>query len=263
MRKQLYKEQQLPIADFNALNLVRDGKPILDENDLQALLSGGRTEMMELKNLEYGGFQIAALKAKLSLDKQKDGKLQLFIHPIYSQVQAPDYLTDSESEKLEEGEIANLEKTITDKDGRKKEVLVEFDSETNEFIITDTEQIWVPDQVNGEILSMDQKERYRKGKEVELSDGTRFQYTGNDPKGVRSNKLALVASIMIDGGLSFMVYHGLKAMFGEKHDQKSKEYSKGYDQAIKDMKNQKEGSPDLKLNANKQESRGYNRNSSR
>lgn len=119
-------------------------------------------------------------------------------------------------------------------------MLVEFDSDTNEFIITDTEKIWVPDQVNGEILSLDQKERYRKGKEVELQDGTRLQYTGKEREGVRSNKIALVASIMIDGGLSFALYHGLKAMFGEKHDQKSKEFSKGYDQAVKDMKKQQE-----------------------
>lgn len=261
MRKQIYNEQQLPIADFNTINLVKDGKPVIDEDDMKALLSGGRTEMMELKNLRYGGFQIAALKAKLSLEKQKDGKLELRIHPTYTQVNAPDYLTDTEAEMLEEADVPNLEKTITDKDGNTKQVLVEFDGETNEFIITDTDRILVPDQVNGEILSLDQKERYRKGKEVELTDGTRLQYTGKDREGVRSNKLALVASIMIDGGLSFALYHGLKAMFGEKHDQKSKEYSKGYDQALKDMEKQKrEGQPELNL---KQESRGYNRSSAR
>ncbi|MBS1527759.1 MAG: DUF4099 domain-containing protein [Bacteroidetes bacterium] len=261
MRKQIYNEKQLPIADFNSINLVKDGKPILGEEDLNALLSGGRTEMMELKNLQYGGLQIAALKSKLSLEKQKDGRLELRIHPIYTQVKAPDYLTDTEAEMLEGDEVPNLEKTITDKDGNKREVLVEFDSETNEFIITDTERILVPDRVNGEVLSLDQKERYRKGKEVELTDGTRLQYTGKERQGVRSNKLALVASIMVDGGLSYALYHGLKAMFGEKHDQKSKEYSKGYEQAVKDMEKQKrEGGPELNL---KQESRGYNRSSAR
>lgn len=263
MKKPIYKEKDLPMADFNAINLVRDGKPILDKKNIQALLNGSRTDMMELKNLKFGGFRIAALKAKLSLGKPENGKLQLLIHPLYTQVLAPDYLTGTEAEMLEEGEIPHLEKIITGKDGHKKEVLVEFDSDTNEFIITDTEKIWVPDQVNGEMLSLDQKERYRKGKEVELQDGTRLQYTGKEAAGVRSNKLALVASIVVDGGLSFMLYHGLKAMFGEKHDQKSEEFSEGYDQAVRDMKKQQDGMPGLNLNGNKQESRGYNRNSSR
>jgi len=265
MKKPIYKAKDLPLADFNAINLIKDGKPILDEKDIQALLSGSRTNMMELKNLEFGGFRIDALKAKLSLHQQENGKLELYIHPLYTQVLAPDFLDETQAEMLEEGEVPNLEVTTTDKDGRKKQVLVEFDSDTNEFIITDTEKIWVPDQVNGEILSLDQKERYRKGKEVELQDGTRLQYTGKEREGVRSNKIALVASIMIDGGLSFALYHGLKAMFGEKHDQKSKEFSKGYDQAVKDMKKQQEeGGPELNLNnTSKQESRGYNRSSSR
>lgn len=57
--------------------------------------------------------------------------------------------------------------------------------------------------------------------------------------GIRSNKLALVASVLIDGGLSYMVYKGLNALFNQKREQKtSDKLSPGYYQALKDIENQ-------------------------
>ena len=50
---------------------------------------------------------------------------------------------------------------------------------------------------------------------MELPDHTKLNYSGTDVNGLRSNKLALIASILIDGGLSYMLYTGLHAMFGK------------------------------------------------
>jgi len=97
-----------------------------------------------------------------------------------------------------------------------------------------------PDMVNGEFLTAAQKENYRKGKEAQLADRTRFSYSGTDTHGIRSNKIALVASILIDGGLSFVVYQGLNALFNQKHDPKeANKLSPGYFNALKDMENQR------------------------
>ena len=65
-----------------------------------------------------------------------------------------------------------------------------------------------PDMVNGEYLTAAQKENYRKGREVKLADlaNQSCNYSGTDVNGIRSNKLALIASILIDGGLSYMLY---------------------------------------------------------
>jgi hypothetical protein len=259
MKKQIYNENQLPVDDFKDIGLYKDGQIQLQPDDVKALLEGRRTDMTVLRDLKMDGFEIAELKAKLSLYSQRNGDVRLFVHPKYTKAVAPMELNDEEVEELIDGEVANIEKEIGPR-GASKKVLFEFDEETNEFIMTEEGRIIAPDQVNGEALSLDQKERYRSGKEIQLSDGTRFQFTGKEQQGVRSNKLALVASIMVDGGFSFALYHGLKAMFGEKHDQKSKEYSKGYDQAVKDLKQKKETGPELNL---KQESRGYNRSTSR
>ena len=218
------------------IGLGKNGRLNLKEEDLRALLSGGRTGMLQLTNLESGDIRIEAIDAKLSLKRNENGQVDLLVHPIYKTPLAPGYLTDDEVLALEDGELPNLDKSYVDDHGIFREVLVEFDKETHEFVVTNTERILVPDFVNSEKLTAEQKERYRKGKQVELEDGTKFQFSGTEPEGIRSNRLALIASILVDGGLSYMAYHGLKALFGQKHDQEvANVHSAGYEQAMKDM----------------------------
>jgi hypothetical protein len=180
------------------------------------------------------------ISTKISLRRNEQGKTDLLIHPIYRKPATPDFFDDSEAEQLEKGEVASLLKVTTDKKGRKKEVLVEYDPETREFIVSDTEKILVPDMLNSEFLTPAQKEAYRKGKEVKLADGTVLTYSASDSNGIRSNRLALIASILVDGGLSYMVYQGLNAAFGKKHDPvESEKLSPGYQSAVEDMENER------------------------
>lgn len=241
MNQQLFEEQDLPIEDLQKIGLAENGKLHLDSDDLNALLYGRRTNMLRLENLNSEGFNIPALDAKLSLKPDADGNLQLLLHPIYKEAKSPSWLTNTEAEELEKGEMVNMEKTIFDDEGSLKDVLVEFDKETKEFIITDTEKVQAPDKVNNEPLTAEQKERYRKGKEVELSDGTRFQFSAADPKGLRSNRLQLIASIVIDGGLSYVLYKGLNALFGHKQEKSAEvNNSKGFEAAMREMEEQEQ-----------------------
>lgn len=221
---------------MESIGLGKNGRLNLKEEDLRALLSGGRTGMLRLTDLESGDIKIEAMDAKLSLKRNENGMLDLMVHPIYKTPLAPGYLTDDEVLALEGGELPNLDKSYVDDKGTFREVLVEFDKETNEFVVTAAERITAPEFVNSQKLTAEQKERYRKGKEVELQDGTKIQFSGTAPEGIRSNRLALVASILVDGGLSYMAYHALKALFGQKHDEEvAKVHSAGYEQALKDM----------------------------
>jgi hypothetical protein len=182
------------------------------------------------------------------------------VHPIYKQAMQPSFLTDTEVEELEKGEVPNIEKVIEDDEGHVRDVLVEFDRETNEFIVTDQARILAPDRVNGEYLSLDQKERYRKGKEVELADGTVLQYSGTEKQGIRSNKLALIASIVIDGGLSFALYQGLHYLFGEKkHRDNADIFSKGYYDDLEKMKDEENLEQDVSRKPDNQYNRSYSR----
>ncbi|MFC0513161.1 DUF4099 domain-containing protein [Mucilaginibacter angelicae] len=235
-----FKEHELPISELETIGLASGGQLLLNMTDLRALLSGRRTELIHLENLETESIKIGAIDAKISLKRNEQGKTDLLIHPIYRKPATPDFLDDNDARQLEEGEVASLLKVTSDNKGNKKEVLVEYDAETREFIVSDTEKILVPDMVNSEYLTPAQKDNYRKGKAVELADRTVFNYSATDVNGIRSNRLALVASIMIDGELSYMLYQGLNAAFGKKHDLKEAEYlSPGYYSAVEDMEDQR------------------------
>ncbi len=233
-----FNEKQLPLADLERIGLATGGQLLLNVDDMKALLSGRRTGLLHLENLEAENIKIKAIDAKISLHTNPDGNTDMLIHPIYRKPATPDFLDDNEARELEKGEVANVVKVTTDNKGNKKEVLVEYDKETREFIVSDTELILTPDMVNNEFLTAAQKENYRKGKEVQLADRTRFAYSEVDTHGIRSNKIALVASILVDGGLSYMVYKGLNALFNQKRDEKDANVlSPGYFNALKDVEN--------------------------
>lgn len=233
------KENELPIKDLETIGLAAGGQLLLNVDDLKALLSGRRTSLLELHDLEAENVKIKSLSAKISLKPNEKGSLDLLIHPIYRKAEKPDFLGEAEAEQLQKGEVGSLLRISLDNHGNKKELLVEYDPETREFIVSDTEKILAPDMINQEFLTAGQKEEYKKGKEVQLADGTRVSFSATDHHGIRSNKLSLVASILIDGGLSYMVYKGLNALFNKKRDPKTAEkLSPGYYQALKDIENQ-------------------------
>jgi hypothetical protein len=240
MKQQLFDVQELPMAELQKIGLAQNGLISLKEDDLQALLAGRRTGMLRLENLTGDGMHIPMIDAKLSFKRNAQGNMDMLLHPIYKEATYPEYLTDVEAEKLQNGTAVNIEKVVTDKEGHRQDILIEYDPETREFIITDSEKILVPDMVNNEFLSLEQRERYKKGKEVQLADGTVFQYSGTDKKGMVSNKLALVASLIVDGGLSYILYKGLNALLNKKRDEKdAASFSRGYEQAVSDMNENK------------------------
>lgn len=58
--------------------------------------------------------------------------------------------------------------------------------------------------------------------------------------GEKGGYLALVASILIDGGLTYMLYQGLNALFGQKRDEvQASRLSQGYHQVRQDADEQK------------------------
>jgi len=221
------------MEDLQKIGLFNNSRLNIDADDLAALLAGRRTDMLRLENLEMAGVRIAVLDAKLSLKPDADGVPRLMLHPIYREPQVPEFLTDTQAQMLEKGEVANLQKTIIDGQGNPKEVLIEYDKDTKEFIVTDTDRILEPEEINGIPLTGEQKERYRKGKEVLTDDGTTLQYSGTDKQGIRSDKLALIASILIDGGVSYVLFRGLNALFNREQD---KEYGCDFEKTLKVMK---------------------------
>jgi hypothetical protein len=240
MIQQNYTFQALPLAELESVGLVKDGRFNVSQDVQEALLAGRRTEMLRFDNLESEDMKIPKLDAKVSIQPKEDGTLELLIHPIYKEASYPSFLNDMDAEELQNGQSSSISKIIPDGKGGEKEILVEYDGETKEFVITDSQMITVPDWVNNVGLTAEQKQRYRKGKEVELQDGTVIQHASTDSHGIRSNKLALVASIIIDGGISYVLCKGLNKLFNQPADDRGHaKLSENYKEALTDMHKQK------------------------
>lgn len=178
-------------------------------------------------------------RALLESKHQVGDKVQLFHHGIENvMVDVPKYNdknevigTESKMTHRNNWEIKDYEET------RKQEkfVVYEFDKDTNSFVSVDAENITAPEEINGIPLTPEQKREFKNGNAVVLSDGTEIQASPASDKGIRSNKKLLVASILLDGGLSFVLYHGITALLklGKEQKQKETEYSKGYADALK------------------------------
>lgn len=236
MNKKLFKEKELPMAELEKLGLAQNGKLLITDENKAALLAGRRTNLIRLQNLQDENVLIGEMEAKVSLFRDPEGKLELRAHPVYHQPVFPVDLTDQEAEMLANGQTNAIYKKIKAVEEPAKEYLFEFDPETREYIKTDTGKIQSPDLVNSEILTPDQKKAFSKGEEVELSDGTKFRYTGVDTLPVRANKVALIASILIDGGISYLIYQGIRSLMGAHQHQKAQFYSEGYQKALEEMK---------------------------
>jgi hypothetical protein len=259
MNTVIFDEADLPLHDLGSVGLVTDGRVLLEEADLKALLSGRRTQLIRMENLEFAGIKIASLNAKLSLATGADGKPELLIHPTYLRSTAPAYLTEAESWALETGDEISLEKDIVDVNGQKKRVLIEFDRETNQFLETDEEKLQSPDEINGHPLTPEQKAKYKRGQEVEVPDGTKIKYTAATREGIRANRITLIASIVFDGGISYLLFHGIKALLGQKHDAASTEQSQGFKNALNEMKKQQAEEPAPKLDLSGEEDTRQNK----
>lgn len=239
MIRQIFSLQELPMEELQQIGLADGMKLELDHDDLDGMLAGRRTSMLRLEGLSFDDMKIDQLDAKLSLQRQPDGTVGLLLHPIHREPEAPAYLNDEQVQALEKGDQPNILKTLETPDGYKHDVLIEFDKDTNEFIISDAENIEAPEEVNGVPLTAEQKKNFKKGKEVQTEDGTTIQYAAKEKQGIRSDKLHLIASIVIDGGISYVMYRMMHALWGQQHDPKKENNAgKKYDEAFQKYKQQ-------------------------
>ena len=231
--------RDLPVADLRELGLIKDGEVALPKKDIDALMMGMRTGLIKLQDISHGGIEVKEMQVKLSLAKGTDGKQELLIHPVYKQSNRPAIISSSEGEDLITGLKANLIKETTE-EGRYKKLMVEYDQDTREFIVTDTSRLRIPEMINGMALTPYQKERYGNGRQIEMPDGTTVQASSTSAEGVRSNRLALVVSLIMDGGISYLLLTGLKAMVGDRgllpqSDERNANYQKALAEAAQQV----------------------------
>lgn len=265
-----FEEKDLPLADLQKLGLYKDGKLGIGKDDLDALLTGRRTDLISIKDLRTDAFHIQQLDTKLSLQRYADGSVSLNLHPIYKKEAVHNLLEKEEAEKLISGKMDNVFKQVPLENGRKKELIIEYDAQTREFLTYEMSRVQVPETVNGQQLSPVDKPRYRQGEVVELADGTRLQHRASERKGLLSDRQALILSVLLDGGISYLLITGIRNLIQNREAQKEHN-TPGYQKALKEMQDsqrirvQKQDTPEyLHLNDHKNDySRGYGRGASR
>lgn len=104
---------------------------------------------------------------------------------------------------------------------------------------------------------------------IELADGTRIQHSATESKGIRSDRKALILSVLLDGGISYLLLRGIRNLVGNSDAQKEG-YTKGYNQALADSmvgKPKREAEmtvgEHIDYSRASQHSRGYGRTTSR
>lgn len=231
----LIRENELPIKELEKLGLYQNGQMNLSTDDIDALMAGRRTEMRSMVHLKMDGFAIRQLDAKLSLSRSEDGTVALNLHPIYKEVKPHPLLSAEEIRELQTGKLQSVQKVVYEQADKKlAQLIIEFDEQTREFVAYHPDHVEVPIKINGETLTEKQKKAFQNGEVVELGDGTRIQHSATDSKGVRSDRNMLIFSVLMDGGISYLLYRGLRNLVGNKDAQKEG-YTKGYNQAVADM----------------------------
>ena len=229
----------LPMEDLKIFGIYRDGKYTIPEEQIKALKDGRMTDIVELRNLKGKDIEIESLPARLSIVRGDNGNPTLRIDPVYREPNAHPQLSHDERQRLIRAEIANIKKSYVDKDGNVRTEIIEYDKETKQFMAFDPRNVKAPEAVNEEHLTPDQKRKYKEGEVVELNDGTAFQFSSIERKNIRSNRSGLVLSVVLDGGISYLLYTGLKRMLGKKSNEE-KSYSQGYIDGINKVQKQVE-----------------------
>lgn len=229
----------LPMKDLEIFGVIKNGKFTIPEREVNALKNGGITDVVELTDLKGKDIFIDKLPARLSIVRGEDGNPALRIDPVYREPNQHPNLNDAERNQLVRKELANIKKSYVDKEGNIQTEIIEYDQRTKQFLSYNPRDIKAPQSVNGQELDPQQKKKYKEGETVLLADGTAFQLSPSAPKGLRSNKSGLVLSVLLDGGLSYLLITGVQKVLG-KESQEEKAYSEGYLQAIKEVQKQVE-----------------------
>lgn len=191
--KEQPKEQQeyrykIEDIDWDTLGKLNITKEKLEKRDLlDDLLKGYKTKELVPVSFNVGG-AFSRLDARLSLQKDDEGKVSMAIHGIRREPNLNfeffgHKFSDEDKKNLKEtgnmGRVVELENTKT---GEKIPSIISIDKLTNELVALKAEYIKIPDEIKGVKLSEEQKQTLQEGKPIKLegmqsSKGKEFDAT--------------------------------------------------------------------------------------
>ena len=214
--------EDIPFDKLEKVGINRDFVSHMESNELKDFLNGFRSGKLYTVNAKIND-QEYRIPAKIRLQQQDDGSVNVKVHPI-QRLYVPDEYMGHKFTKQEKAALLNdrnLGKTLelTGRDGKKDNYYLAIDSKTNELIPLRTKNIRTSDKIKGASLSEEQKQKLAAGKKIVL-DGM----TGQNGK-------KFSATLQVDAANRNISFSGFK-MEKEKDLEQKTEKAKGAKQKV-------------------------------
>jgi len=179
------KVEEIPFDKLENAGIGRDFVTRMDNRELTDFLNGFRSQKLYTVNARINE-EDYKIPAKLRLQRQEDGSVEVRVHPI-QRLSIPDEYLGHQFTKEDKASLLNdkmLGKTVelTGRNGQKDRYYLGIDSKTNELVALKTRNIQVPDKIKGISLTKVQKDKLAAGQKVMVKgmtgkDGRRFSAT--------------------------------------------------------------------------------------
>jgi hypothetical protein len=161
-----YEAKDLPYNQFEKIGMDKREVLAMSSEDLKALLNGRTTKLQTIRIKDQDVEK--TMQVKLSVERFPDGSLNLMVHPIRKEIKNDDKLSESQLQKLKQGETLIAPKTSMN--GEKELYLYQLDRETREIVKTRLNSISVPRYLMDIELSAKDRSNLLQGKTIDLED---------------------------------------------------------------------------------------------
>lgn len=215
-------KEQIPFEKLEKVGIKKDFVDRMESKELKDFLNGFRSDKLYTVNAKIND-QDYRIPAKIRLKQEKDGSVDVKIHPI-QRLHIPDEYLGHKFTKEDKAALLNdknLGKTVelTGKNGKKDNYYLGIDNKTNELIPLRTKHIQIPEKIKGASLSEEQKQKLAKGEKVTLD-----KMTGKNGK-------KFGATLQVDAANRTINFSGFKQE-KEKDLEQKQEKSKGAKQKV-------------------------------
>ncbi len=163
------KVEDIPFDKLEKAGINRSFVDRMEKRELTDFLNGFRSDKLYTINARIND-QDYKIPAKIRLQQDQDGKVDVKVHPI-QRLYIPDEYLGHKFTKEEKGALLNdknLGKTVelTSKNGQKDTYYLGIDGKTNELIALKARYIQIPDKIKGVSLTSEQKDKLAAGQKV-------------------------------------------------------------------------------------------------
>ena len=211
------KKDEIPLEKLEKVGIKKDFVGQMESQELKDFLNGFRSQKLYTVNARINDEDFR-IPAKIRLQKQEDGSVNVKVHPI-QRLHIPDEYMGHKFSKEDKGALLNdknLGRTVelTGKNGQKDQYFLSIDSKTNELVPLRAKHIDIPDKIKGVSLSEEQRQKLGSGEQVNVENMT------------GSNGKKFSATLQVDAANRSINFSGFKQEVEKELNQKS-EKSKG------------------------------------